>query len=110
MLGVADRPRPGVREVLNALRRLGISTIVMLTGDNRGVGEAIAKEVGVDEVKAELLPEQKVDAIRELVAQYGEVAMVGDGVNDAPALAHADGRNRHGGCRDGRCARNRRCR
>jgi Cd2+/Zn2+-exporting ATPase len=61
----------------------------MLTGDNAGVAEAIAKEVGVDEVKAELFPEAKVDAVRELLSQYDRVAMVGDGVNDAPALANA---------------------
>lgn len=61
----------------------------MLTGDNRGVGEAIAREVGADEVRADLLPEGKVAAIRELLTAHRRVAMVGDGVNDAPALAHA---------------------
>ena len=61
----------------------------MLTGDNRGVGEAIGKEVGVDEVKADLLPEDKVSAIKAMLATHGRVAMVGDGVNDAPALANA---------------------
>lgn len=89
VLGVADRPREGVRENLNRLRALGLRPLVMLTGDNRGVGEAIGREVGVDEVKAELLPEDKVAAIRELLRQHGQVAMIGDGVNDAPALAHA---------------------
>ena len=63
--------------------------IVMLTGDHRAVGEAIGKEVGVDEVRGELLPEDKVTAIQELLREYGRVAMVGDGVNDAPALAQA---------------------
>ena len=89
VLAVADRPREGVRDILASLRRLGIAPLVMLTGDNRGVGEAIAREVGVDEVRAELLPEDKVGAIRALLEQHGQVAMVGDGVNDAPALANA---------------------
>jgi Cd2+/Zn2+-exporting ATPase len=89
VIGVADRPREGVRAVLERLRGMGIRSLTMLTGDNRGVGEAIAREVGVDEVRAELLPEDKVTAIRELLAAHGQVAMVGDGVNDAPALANA---------------------
>ncbi len=89
VLGVADRPREDVRAVLERLRGLGIRPLVMLTGDNRGVGEAIGREVGVDEVRAELLPEDKVGAIRALLEQHGQVAMVGDGVNDGPALAHA---------------------
>ena len=89
VLGVADRPRDGVRGTLDGLRALGLGPLVMLTGDNRGVGNAIGREVGVDEVKAELLPEDKVTAIRDLLGQHGQVAMIGDGVNDAPALAHA---------------------
>ena len=89
VLGVADRPRPGVQDVLASLRRLGVRPLVMLTGDNRGVGEAIGREVGVDEVLADLLPEDKVAAVQRLQREYGEIAMVGDGVNDAPALAHA---------------------
>ena len=89
VLGLADRPREGVRDVLNQLRRTGLKRIVMLTGDHRAVGEAIGKEVGVDEVRGELLPEDKVTAIQELVREHGRVAMVGDGVNDAPALAQA---------------------
>ncbi|HEX6039495.1 heavy metal translocating P-type ATPase [Longimicrobium sp.] len=89
VLGVADRPRDGVRGTLDGLRALGLRPLVMLTGDNRGVGDAIGREVGVDEVKAELLPEDKVTAIRDLLGQHGQVAMIGDGVNDAPALAHA---------------------
>lgn len=89
IIGVADQPRKNVRQTLDALRKLGIKPLVMLTGDNRGVGDAIGKEVGVDEVKAELLPEDKVTAIRELAAEYKRVAMIGDGINDAPALANA---------------------
>jgi Cd2+/Zn2+-exporting ATPase len=89
VIGIADRPREGAKAVLNRLRGLGIDRIVMLTGDNAGVGEAVGREVGVDEVKAGLLPEDKVIAIRDLVQSYCKVAMVGDGVNDAPALAHA---------------------
>ena len=88
-IAVADQPRGSVRESLDALRKLGIERIVMLTGDNKGVGEAIGKLVGVDEVKAELMPEDKVTTVRELVQRYGKVAMTGDGVNDAPALANA---------------------
>ena len=89
VLGLADRPRPGVREVLDRLRRTGLKRIVMLTGDHRAVGEAIGAEVGVDEVRGELLPEDKVTAIQALLREHGPVAMVGDGVNDAPALAQA---------------------
>jgi Cd2+/Zn2+-exporting ATPase len=88
-IGVADEPREKVKDVLDRLRTAGIEKLVMLTGDNKGVGEAIGKRVGVDEVKADLLPEGKVEAIRELLARYGRVAMIGDGVNDAPALANA---------------------
>lgn len=89
VIGLADRPRADVREVLDRLRRVGLRRIVMLTGDHRAVGEAIGNEVGVDEVRGELLPEDKVTAIQELVRQHQSVAMVGDGVNDAPALAQA---------------------
>jgi Cd2+/Zn2+-exporting ATPase len=88
-LGIADRLRDNANNTLRRLRDLGISSIIMLTGDNRGVGDAIGREAGVDEVKAELLPEDKVIAIRELQGRFDRVAMVGDGVNDAPALANA---------------------
>ena len=88
VVGIADQPRTNARETLVALRAAGITRIVMLTGDNAGVGNAIGHAVGVDSVRAGLLPEDKVAAIRELAAE-GPVAMVGDGVNDAPALAHA---------------------
>ena len=89
VIGLADRPRAGVREVLDRLRGAGLKRIVMLTGDHRAVGEAIGNEVGVDEVRGELLPEDKVTAIQALLKEHGRVAMVGDGVNDAPALAQA---------------------
>ena len=88
VLGLADEPRANARETLVALRAAGIERIIMLTGDNVGVGNAVGAAVGVDEVRAGLLPEDKVTAIKELAAA-GPVAMVGDGVNDAPALAHA---------------------
>jgi Cd2+/Zn2+-exporting ATPase len=88
VFAVADTPRPESQEVLTALRDLGARTI-MLTGDGQTVAEAIGARVGVDEVRAELLPEEKLAAIRELAEGDQAVAMVGDGVNDAPALAQA---------------------
>jgi len=89
LLGVADEVRPGVAEVLAELRRLGIGELVMLTGDNEGTAQAVACAIGLESVGAELLPEEKVEAVARLRERFGEVAMVGDGVNDAPALATA---------------------
>jgi len=89
LIAVADTVRPEAREVVAGLRAAGIRHVIMLTGDNRVTAEAIAREVGIDEVHAELLPEDKLRKIEELVTRYGTVAMVGDGVNDAPALARA---------------------
>lgn len=89
VFGVADPPRPAARGALELLRQLGVKPIVMLSGDNAHVAEAIGREVGVDEVRANLLPEDKAVAIEGLRKQYGGVAMIGDGVNDAPALARA---------------------
>ena len=89
VLALADTLRPESLHTIQSLHRLGVKKIVMLTGDQKAVAHAIAEEAGVDEVLAELLPEGKVAAIRELKKQ-GRVLMVGDGVNDAPALACAD--------------------
>ncbi|WP_276280443.1 heavy metal translocating P-type ATPase [Halorussus caseinilyticus] len=88
VLAVADEVRPAARETVARLQEFGIET-VMLTGDNEGTARAVAEEVGVDEFRAELLPEQKVEAVEELTDRHDSVAMVGDGVNDAPALAAA---------------------
>ncbi|WP_411963388.1 heavy metal translocating P-type ATPase [Haloferax sp. YSMS24] len=88
-LAFTDTVRPGAAEMVDDLRSLGVEHIVMLTGDNERVAQRIADEVGIDEVQAELLPEEKVTTIEELVERYENVAMVGDGVNDAPALATA---------------------
>jgi Cd2+/Zn2+-exporting ATPase len=84
-----DSPRSEARMVVDRLRELGIEHVVMLTGDNRGTAEAIARECGIDEFMAELLPADKVQAMEQLVARYEHVAMAGDGVNDAPALGRA---------------------
>jgi Cd2+/Zn2+-exporting ATPase len=89
LIAVADRIRPQTPHALAALREAGIVQLVLLTGDNRATGEAIGKAAGVDKVHAELLPQDKVTAIEELMRQFEHVAMVGDGVNDAPALARA---------------------
>jgi len=88
-LAFTDTVRPGAAEMIEDLRSLGVEHIVMLTGDNERVAQQIADEVGIDEVQAELLPEEKVATIEDLVERYENVAMVGDGVNDAPALATA---------------------
>ncbi|OYX36732.1 MAG: cadmium-translocating P-type ATPase [Caulobacterales bacterium 32-69-10] len=87
---IADTLRPGAREALAALKSSGVQKLVMLTGDNAATASAIAAGLGIDEVKADLMPADKVAAIAELQKQGHRVAMVGDGVNDAPALARAD--------------------
>jgi Cd2+/Zn2+-exporting ATPase len=89
LLGVADAPRERAREAVTALRALGIGRIEMLTGDNAATAAAVAREVGIQSVHAELLPTEKVERLRSLQAEAGPVAMVGDGINDAPALALA---------------------
>ena len=89
LIGVADPIKPTTAGALEALRGEGLR-IVMLTGDNRTTAEAVARKVGIDEVQAEVLPEQKHEVIRRLQAEGRVVAMAGDGINDAPALAQAD--------------------
>jgi len=89
LLSVADGVRERASEALGELRRLGVAKIVMLTGDNEGTAAAVAAATGVDEFRSELMPEDKVAAVESLVAEFGDVAMVGDGVNDAPAMAVA---------------------
>ena len=89
MLALQDTPRRGAKRVIEKLRNRGLKT-VMLTGDARRVAEAIGKMLGVDEVRAELLPADKVSAIESLQAKGHKVAMVGDGINDAPAFAQSN--------------------
>lgn len=87
LIAVADQMRNTSKEVIRKLHQLGIEKTVMLTGDNQRTAEAIGKEVGVSDIQAHLLPEDKLNFIKELRKKYHSVAMVGDGVNDAPALA-----------------------
>lgn len=89
LIGVADLLRPNAANVIEEIKSAGIEKVVMLTGDNFATATAIVKGTLIDEVRAELLPEQKMAAIVQLETRYGKVAMVGDGVNDAPALAAA---------------------
>lgn len=89
LIAVADEIRPNAAEVIKGLHQTGITRVVILTGDNERVAAGVAHRVGADEVRANLLPEDKLTAIKALEKQYGAVAMVGDGVNDAPALAAA---------------------
>ncbi len=89
LIAVADDVRDSSKDVIEKLHRLGIRKTIMLTGDNRATAEAIGKRLGVAEVKAELLPQDKLEYIKQLRKDYGNVAMVGDGINDAPALAAA---------------------
>ncbi|MCU6435285.1 heavy metal translocating P-type ATPase [Undibacterium sp. Jales W-56] len=88
-IGVMDTPREIAASVMARLRALGIERLIMISGDNQQVADAVARTVGLTEARGDLMPEQKVDAIKQLREQHGKVAMVGDGVNDAPAMANA---------------------
>jgi len=89
VLGLRDTARPIAKDVIQDLRALGIDRIIMLSGDNQTVATAIARELTINEARGGLMPEDKVEAIKSLKADEGRVAMVGDGVNDAPAMANA---------------------
>ncbi len=90
LIAIADQPRPQIRLVLKSLKQNGIQHLAMLTGDNQVTAENIAKACGIDEVHAELLPADKVEVVSQMVEQYDNVAMIGDGINDAPALGRAN--------------------
>ncbi|MBN3957649.1 heavy metal translocating P-type ATPase [Nostoc sp. NMS8] len=89
VIAIADQVRSQAAATITRLKKLGVEQIVMLTGDNQETAHSVAKAVGIDQVYAQLLPEDKLDVIRRLQQQYQTVAMVGDGINDAPALAQA---------------------
>ena len=89
LLAIRDTIRPNAQRAIAAMHTAGVDKVVMLTGDNERTAQAIARELGIDEVYADLKPEDKAMKVRELTSRYGHVAMVGDGVNDAPALAEA---------------------
>ena len=89
LLSVMDTPRETAITTLKRLKEMGIEKMIMLTGDHQNVGDSIAKQIGLTEAKGNLLPEDKVTAIQELKEKYTKIAMVGDGVNDAPAMANS---------------------
>lgn len=89
VVGVMDTPREVAGDVMARLRELGIERLIMISGDNQQVADAVAKTVGLTEARGDLMPEQKVEAIKQLREKHGKVAMVGDGVNDAPAMANS---------------------
>lgn len=89
-IGVMDVARPEAPDVVQQLKKLGVKNTIMLSGDNQRVADAVACEIGIQEARGDLMPEHKVSEITQLRERYGRVAMVGDGVNDAPALANAD--------------------
>jgi Cd2+/Zn2+-exporting ATPase/Cu+-exporting ATPase len=90
LIAVADVVRPEVPSAIVELKKLGIRRIVLLTGDNERTANAVAAQLGITEVRANLLPQDKIEAVRALQAEGRKVAMIGDGINDAPALAQAD--------------------
>ncbi len=87
ILGLMDLPRPAAKEAIAKLRKLGIERIIMLTGDNQKVAEAVGQQIGLTEVHGSLLPQDKVKAVQQIKEQNSSIAMIGDGVNDAPAMA-----------------------
>ena len=87
---ISDEPKPDSKEAIQQLKALGVKKVVMLTGDSRKVAENVANELGVDEVRAELLPADKVTEVEKLLESDGPLAFVGDGINDAPVLSRAD--------------------
>ena len=89
LIAVADELRPEAAGAVQSLREAGVDDIAMLTGDRKDVADVIARQVGIHEVHAELLPHEKVDAVAAMLERHSAVAMVGDGINDAPALARA---------------------
>jgi Cu+-exporting ATPase len=89
VVAISDPIKPSAKEAVTLLKRMGLS-VMMLSGDVKRGAEAVAREVGIDEVLAEVLPSQKADIVKKLQRQGRDVAMVGDGINDAPALAQAD--------------------
>jgi Cd2+/Zn2+-exporting ATPase len=90
ILAVGDAIRPNAAEAIKRIHEAGIVKIVMLSGDNTRTANAIAKQAGIDSAQGDLLPEDKIKEVKKLAAEFGSVGMIGDGVNDAPALAAAD--------------------
>ncbi|HHU89184.1 MAG: cation-translocating P-type ATPase [Sphaerochaetaceae bacterium] len=90
LIAISDQVRAEAGEVITQLRSLGVKKSVMLTGDNRATAQAVAEYLNLDEFKAELMPGDKVDEVKQLQSEYGKVALIGDGINDAPSLATAD--------------------
>ena len=87
---ITDEVKPDSKDAIAALKKLGITKTVMLTGDRREIGEAVGKELGLDEIHAELMPADKVSSVEKLISENKTLAFVGDGINDAPVLARAD--------------------
>jgi Zn2+/Cd2+-exporting ATPase len=89
ILGLMDTPRAAAKSTLAKLKKIGIRKMIMLTGDNQEVANAVAKEIGITDAYGSLLPEEKVEQIKKLEKEEKKIAMVGDGVNDAPAMANS---------------------